>query len=166
MDPWTKQFLHLSITALVCFGIIATQLIITGGNAKVSYLPQLLFLCGAGGAVVGNYQRLALLSQKRDKLKDALANSMVTIQLYISPIIGGVFAIILWSAFFSGLLAGDFFPHIEGTNTTYSNFHDLMANTHPGTFADAMKGVFWSFLAGYSERLVPNILDKLADKAA
>jgi hypothetical protein len=166
MDPWSRKFLHLTVTAVVCFGAVATLLSLVAADASRSNLPVLLFLCGCVGAVVANYQRLTKLSLEKEKMSDEISNFMVTIQLYVSPLIGGVLALVLWAAFFSGLVQGDFFPRIDGTDAHYNNFHDLMAKTGPCGFKDAMKGVFWCFLAGYSERFVPNILDHLADKAS
>jgi hypothetical protein len=165
VNQWSRQFAHLTVTAVVCFGALAALLAMTAKNASRSDLPLLLFLCGAGGAVVANYQRLAKLSQDARNFGGELASVMVTIQLYVSPAIGGVFALVLWAAFFSGLIQGDFFPRIDGTDAPYTGFTYLMKDTHPAMFKDAMKGVFWCFLAGYSERFVPNILDRLAEQA-
>ena len=164
MDQWTQKFMHLTATAIICLGGLAYELFSISADSSKSNLPLLLFLCGASGAVIANYQRLAALSLDKGRIDDRLRGSMVSIQLYISPAVGGTFALVLWAAFFSGLIKGDFFPLIDGTDQAYNNFHDLMTNTRPHQFKDAMKGVFWSFLAGYSEKYVPNILDRLAQK--
>jgi hypothetical protein len=36
----------------------------------------------------------------------------------------------------------------------------------PKTYADAAKIVVWSFIAGYSEKFVPNLIARLADRAS
>jgi hypothetical protein len=165
MNDWLRNYRHLAITAFLCFGSLAVLLTLIGANPRYSNLPLLLFLCGASGSVVGNYRKLSLLGSDSEAVKHALSTPSVTLQLYVSPVIGGVFALPAWAAFFSGLLKGALFPNIAGVEGVYANFHDLMAKTHPETFADAMKGVFWSFVAGYSERFVPNVIDQLAQQA-
>src|SRR5262245_46749891 len=165
MDEWLLNFRHLAITASVCFGALALTLILIAADRRFNNLPLVFFLCGANGAVVANYRRLSLLVDDAEEVRKALATPPVIIQLYVSPIIGGIFALILWSAFLGGLINGALFPKITGFGSAFHNLHDLMSQTGPETFADAMKGIFWSFLAGYSERFVPNAVDRLAAKA-
>jgi hypothetical protein len=166
MAEWLKNFRQLAITAFVCFGTLGALLTVVGRDPKYSSLPFILFLCGASGAVVGNYRKLSLLGNDGEATKQALATPAVTLQLYVSPLVGGVFAMLAWAMFFSGLLKGVLFPDIANVTCTYDNFHNLMANTHPEHYADAMKGVFWAFVAGYSEKFVPNAIDQAAQKAS
>jgi hypothetical protein len=127
-------------------------------------LPQMIGLAGAIGAIVNNYQRISRLSQQPEAVQAAAENRVVVLQLYITPLIGARFAMLLWATFFSGLVTGALFPNIGGASGTYTGFHDLFKNATPCTNADAMKGVFWGFVAGYAEKYVPNILDRLAVK--
>jgi hypothetical protein len=163
MNQLKNKLVHLTITAAIVFGSLALLLALTGVDKKYSNLTLVLFLCGGCGAIVSNYRRLSLISESEEALQKVLNNQMVTIHLYISPLIGGILALLLWTTFFSGLIQGTFFPAIEGTKGEYQNFQDLLVNTHPASYADAAKGMFWAFVAGYSERFVTNIIDKLAE---
>lgn len=89
---------------------------------------------------------------------------MVSFQFYLSPLVGGIFGLLLWMSFFGGMIQGSLFPTIDGIDKPYTNFFNLMAHTRPASYSDAAKGIVWSFLAGYSERFVPNILDRLAEE--
>ena len=41
---------------------------------------------------------------------------------------------------------------------------NLFTSTYPSTGVDFAKLVFWSFVAGFSERLVPQIISKTENK--
>jgi hypothetical protein len=41
----------------------------------------------------------------------------------------------------------------------------LFTETYPKTGQDFAKFLFWSFVAGFSERLVPQIITQISDKA-
>ena len=168
MTEWLKNFRHLAITAFICFGTLGTLLVLIASDEGYSNLPLILFLCGASGSIVGNYRKLSLLGADGEATKQALGTPAVVLQLYVSPLIGGIFAMLAWTAFFSGLLKGVLFPNIivrAGVKDLYDNFHNLMANTYPEHYSDAMKGVFWAFVAGYSEKFVPNAIDQVAHNA-
>jgi hypothetical protein len=69
--------------------------------------------------------------------------------ILVSPILGAVFAIILYFFFAGGLVTGSLFPEfklpLDGINVA--------------------KLVIWSFIAGFAERFVPDRLDQLSQQA-
>jgi hypothetical protein len=79
---------------------------------------------------------------------------------------GGVFGVIFYLTLLSGVVQGDLFPSFEGLNDEYSSLFDMFHNTTPSENHDAAKAVFWGFLAGFSERFVPNILDKAGKRTS
>jgi len=144
-----KKFAHLIIAAVVCFGALAGFLVWIGAGQTHTNLPLLLFLSGSSGAVVGNYQRLSKIAQEKEPTQDYLSGALSTIQLYIAPLIGGVFALVLWTCFASGPIKGQLFPDIQGADAKYpGNLHVTLIAMLPNSIAGAMKGGFWCFLAG------------------
>ena len=47
----------------------------------------------------------------------------------------------------------------------YNSLSEMVDTLTPATNRDAAKAVVWAFIAGFSERLVPNVLDAVAKTA-
>jgi hypothetical protein len=78
-----------------------------------------------------------------------------------------VFAILLYFLFMSKLVTGPLFPEFQGItagseSADYKNMLDFMTNAKPKANLDAAKIMVWSFIAGYAERLVPNLISKIS----
>ncbi|MFO1185013.1 MAG: hypothetical protein U1E56_09525 [Bauldia sp.] len=71
---------------------------------------------------------------------------------------GSVLALLMLAAFMGGLVQGALFPDFKEIKR-FSGINSF------GT-ADWGKLAIWSFLAGFSERLIPNLFDSLAGKFA
>jgi hypothetical protein len=97
-----------------------------------------------------------------------LFNSWLTILLI--PINGGIFAFVLMLMlmFISGILEGALFPKYAhppiDQEHLVARFAQWLTATFPKTGPDIAKLLFWSFVAGFSERLVPQIIRKTTDK--
>ena len=83
----------------------------------------------------------------------------------LSPLTGGFLAIILFLLFISGLLGGSLFPSFENNEYSHSKQFSAFLATQFKEFTDIAKAFFWSFLAGYSERFVPGIIDRIEGEA-
>jgi len=121
----------------------------------------LTFECGLIGGFVSIQQRL---QQIDDEELSLLRESWATI--LIIPIFGGIFAQILYMLFLSGLVQGHLFPSFFippfSDTPTVEDVHAFLTQTYPKTGADFAKLIFWSFTAGFSERLVPQIVSKMS----
>ena len=84
--------------------------------------------------------------------------------IFLSPLAGGTLAVILYMLFVSGLLAGDLFPSFEAGATTSKDFTRLLDCTAKD-FPDYAKIIFWSFVAGFSESFVTDIMGSFAKSA-
>ena len=120
--------------------------------------PLAAFAAGIIGGFVGLQRRLKSLSEDDLVL---LANSWVYV--CISPLVGGVLAVVLYVLFISTLVTGDLFPKF-GPDTVGSGVSDgkgfsEIFNVH-GQAVDYAKMMFWSFVAGFSERFVTDIISK------
>jgi hypothetical protein len=74
--------------------------------------------------------------------------------------------LVLYLAFLSGIIAGPLFPSFAGPAFSQpipstQEVAAFFAQTYPATGADLSKLLFWSFVSGFSERFVPQILDKV-----
>ncbi|MCF8368068.1 MAG: hypothetical protein K9G76_03440 [Bacteroidales bacterium] len=124
------------------------------------YTSWLSFECGIIGGFVSIQQRLKTIDN--DEL-NLLSESWASILLV--PIYGGIFALVLYVIFLSGLLEGHLFPYFdlpefhEPTNT--DDIIKLLRETYPATASDFAKLIFWSFVAGFSERFVPQVIHKV-----
>ena len=124
-----------------------------------TYLVTYVFMSGLCGGFVSIQQRLPAITL--DELRE-LSNSWLSILLI--PINGGIFALVLMLMFLSGIVEGAMFPKyyhqaIDTSNGVVS-FKLWLINTCPATGPDIAKLLFWSFVAGFSERFVPQIITK------
>lgn len=103
-------------------------------------------LCfGALGAGV------SLISRARNK--NEIIGNVSAVELISIQTVGAIFALLLALIFMGELIGGTLFPNAD---TFYYVIYI------PAAFA---KLLVWSFLAGFSERLVPNILVNILEKA-
>lgn len=122
------------------------------------------FGCGLLGGFVSIQQRLKKFG---DEELGLLAQSWC--QVLLIPVYGGIFALVLYVGFLSGIVEGSLFPHFSSHPfsqpvPTTEDLRRFFSETYPSTGADVAKLLFWSFLAGFSERLVPQILDRTSAK--
>ena len=67
---------------------------------------------------------------------------------------GAIFAILMLTLFIGGFVQGNLFPAFSNTTWLTLNFR----------VSDWGKLVVWSFVAGFSERIMPNLFDRLVEQ--
>jgi len=76
-----------------------------------------------------------------------------------------VFAFLLYFMFIGGLISGDMFPKFKntlfGSGGDYVSMQLFSTEVKPESYKDVAKLLVWSFIAGYSERFVPNVVARL-----
>lgn len=81
-----------------------------------------------------------------------------------------VFAFVLYIMFIAGLISGDMFPRFVNTTANaggeYVSMEQFMTSIEPESNRDAAKVLVWSFLAGYSEKFVPNLMTRMLSASA
>ena len=78
----------------------------------------------------------------------------------VPPVIGAVAAMVLYFAFVGNFFgSGGFFPAFGcGTENGCVRLHEILQDFGPKTAPDYGKTLIWSFVAGFSERFVPDTL--------
>lgn len=158
-----RQYTHLGISALIAFGGLMSVLV----SAKLSVHGDVMlavFFAGSVGAVVNNYFRLSKLSASPDAVEDAVNRPAVILQMYVSLFLSGIMGFVAYGLFLSGLLQGELFPEFVSLEDHYQSLSTLLKDVSPKTNLDTAKAIMWAFVAGFSERLIPNILDSLIRK--
>jgi hypothetical protein len=149
---------------LVAGGLTITFAVVTG------HMGTLLFalLAGALGAEISMIRRMPAL-------KDADVTALVGSWwgLVVPLLAGAVMAGFLYMAFMAGILTGDggdglFTSNLFPSFTTPEAKGPLNLRTvleiRPVTIKDFGKLMAWCFLSGYSERLVPSLLQSLEQR--
>ena len=148
------------LISLISLTLLSTFALIYLSHAKVA-IPMLPVVIGFGmaGGFISIQRRLKALTT--DDL-ELLASSWPYI--FLPPFVGGSLAIILYLVFISGLLSGQLFPSFEtGTSSTkdFSRIMECIAKD----YTDYAKLLFWSFVAGFSETFVTDIIGTFATAA-
>jgi hypothetical protein len=128
------------------------------------FVSWLAFQCGIIGGFVSIQQRLNKIGNEELTL---LSESWTSILLI--PIYGGIFSLILYILFLSSLIQSSLFPefYIPAFSTpqvTVNDIQKFLTECYPKTGPDLAKLIFWSFVAGFSERYVPQIIQTLTSK--
>ena len=140
-------------------------------------LPVVLLL-GALGSFVSLQRKFRNFNAQELPLQDSWSD------IFLAPFVGAVLAGILYLLFLSGLLAGELFPKFSfNPDSKDGAFGGLFSKASEnakdyakdgafgGLFSKASENAkdyaklfFWSFVAGYSEQFVTNIIGRFERK--
>jgi hypothetical protein len=148
--------LFYSLAALLVAVALCVAVTWKTGHSGTAFI---VMFTGAIGGFIGLQQRLTDLPVVDLQL-------LVSSRLFssLAPFVGAVLALLLYLLFLSELLKGDLFPKfVADPDTLHRNFLDIFL-VHGEDYRSYAKVVVWSFIAGYSERFVIDIIGKLSDK--
>lgn len=146
-----------TLVGVTFFGVIVvgflTSLIGKSGGEE---FPKVYFLLIA--SILG-----ALVNQPFRGPEDNASKEPSLLVLYLAwkCAIASVFAIIINLIFISGVISGELFPQFNGTDYPYIDMISWALDVDPKTNSDMAKMLVWSFVAGYSEKLVPNMVTRI-----
>jgi len=173
--------LCVALAALLAVMIVGAYLVSAGHGDSVGATSWMVLLTGILGGFIGLQRRLKAMEHD-----DLLLLARSWVYILLSPLVGGVLALLLYILFISGLIEGDLFPRFAADDPAVgdggipreeataggdaeaivgggsSGEQGLMAliRIHAVGFEDYAKLLFWCFLAGYSEKFVTNIISR------
>ncbi|MCW1840579.1 hypothetical protein [Prosthecomicrobium hirschii] len=139
-------------------------------NSNAAIAPSFLLVVAASGALGALFSSLFRLYHYEDLPRIFSDENMPKLPLshfiiygLVPPFIGFVAATVLYLLFAADLISGSLFPKFRcaiGSNDVQSckSFEDLMEYFSPASAIDYARALIWGFVAGFSERLVPDHL--------
>ena len=154
----TRRLILLTAGSLLSFTALFGFVLFFNQRLMISWV---VFICGIIGGFVSIQQRLKNIKDEEIQL---LCESWF--QILLIPIFGAIFSLILYCVFLSGLITSVafpvfYFPQPPQTGPGTDFIIKVLRETYPSTGPDLAKLIFWSFVAGFAERLVPQIISKL-----
>jgi hypothetical protein len=113
---------------------------------------------GCLGGFVSMQRRIGQVPSDGDPLLSIFQLNSGLSTLYLAPVSGAIFAILLYFIFSGRLLDGGLFPDMSKVFEFKWNIREWAGKDPIFAFG---KLLVWSFIAGFAERFVPDILDRL-----
>lgn len=148
---WKRLLALLTVFLLVCAGIL------WGGTTANTGV--LVFLIGNVGGYVSVHRSLGDL--KDDEVIE-LAKSWWSIAA--PSVVGGVLALVLYMLFASRILAGDLFPSIVPDKDSAQDTIKSILTQHADGMKEYAKLFFWSFIGGFNQKYVVDIINSVKAK--
>jgi hypothetical protein len=118
---------------------------------------------GCLGGFVSMQRRIGQVPSDGDPLLSIFQLNSGLSTLYLAPVSGAIFAILLYFMFSGKLLDGGLFPDMSKVLMFKWNIKEwrISEGANEGPVGAFGKLLVWSFIAGFAERFVPDILDRL-----
>jgi hypothetical protein len=170
-DAYVSE-LRRNLLAWLLMIIVAFVVLVHLTNKPYAPLFVVIFASGMLGALVSIVRRLQVAvtnSPSPDHSADLSALAHEKRVTVLSMLLGGVFAIILYALFVAGLgeLGGQLTPSFSNAGQftdggmKFSEFVDKVGPLDGPSYA---RVIGWSFIAGFFEQFVPDVLDRMTKK--
>jgi len=169
-----RERIRKSLT-VSCIFMVVLYTIILGGilvwcrhyNADFVAMLICVVYCGTVGGFVSSQRRMQSIPTDGDPLISVFGLDNAGYYLWLSPLLGAIFAVLLTLMFIAGILKGSMFPEFFSSAKHHGlSFFDFTWNTLPISSDEYGKLFVWTFIAGFAERLVPDSIDRLTSKFA
>jgi hypothetical protein len=166
---------RIAISVLSCAGALSLAFFACASLGLFEDIPNgygIAMTFGAWGAGVSTIMRLYAVDIRTDPLINWLNLEKSGFSVWVAPILGATFAIVLALILHAGVIDVDFIPAFD--KCWWKNFdfsadecvQQKLEKSFNEPYADFAKLAVWSFIAGWAERLVPDALNSLASRAA
>lgn len=171
-----RLLLVIGLMALATVGLLLLYFIYrSNGVGDLTFGFVLPVFAGSVGATISTLMRLHKMDPRRDPLMVWMSLHRGSASIWMSPVLGVVFGLIMLLVLRSGIVSGQAFPdfnlsywdlggvdrYIEECSRAASDEDDECRKLYRGYTALLV----WCFVAGWAERLVPDVLDRLANQA-
>lgn len=119
---------------------------------------------GAMGASLSTMSRLYDIDARHEPFKTWLTIESGQVTLLFAPLVGVIFALVMLAIFRGNVITGILFPEFNGKCWNFLTMAKEL-ECRPALALDMAKLMLWGFAAGWGERMVPDVLDKLAPKS-
>jgi len=166
LELYREALLWLFRWTLGVIGIITVLLVIMDSfNVKILTILVLVVLAGALGALFSALTRLYSLRQLPAAIVWGSLNrpkgEYLLVFCLVPPIVGMIGATFFYVFMQSGIIAGNVFVNFTCERLIECEGLGCLLSYSPCLPADYAKAVVWGFVAGFSERMIPNILARL-----
>lgn len=144
--------LFLGLVALLALSVLGAWLAFTKDVLQQGATTWLVMTSGIVGGFISLQRRLKEFGEEDLKL---LAGSWIYVLL--SPLVGGLLAMLLYVIFLSDLVTGELFPTFVSDGKDREGI-ELLFYVKSDNLGDYAKLVVWCFVAGFSEKFVTNIV--------
>ena len=156
----TRRLIIMTCVAILLFSLVF----------GISYIFEARFMLTWAAFTLGIIGGFVSIQQRMNRIQDDELEmlSKSWFQIALIPVFGGVFSVLLYCVFLSDIITGDLFPDFyvplaeKGVPDTQFMI-ELFSETYPDSGQSLAKFLFWSFVAGFSERLVPQIITRVTD---
>ena len=149
---------YMALLLVVLYGLDRT-------NHPFVAMSCCVIFFGMMGGFVSSQRRMQKIPTDGDPLVGVFGLENAGYYLWLSPLLGSIFAAVLALLFMGGILQGTVFPEFTKAcdTATHSMFNPGCLSL-PNCALDYAKLFVWCFLAGFAEQLVPDSLDRLTSK--
>jgi hypothetical protein len=158
------QFCGAIILVAIPAAVLVFSYVSAKGNAWQPPIMMVVALAGILGAFFSALTRL----HRVDQLPLALMSDTVlglnglhlVVYSVVPPVVGALAAVVVYIGFISGVIDSGVFPKLvcKAATKTCNDLLQVLNDYGPEKAADYGKALIWSFFAGFSERLVPDML--------
>lgn len=137
------------------------------GTVSIAYLTAAI--AGSLGATVSTLMRLQKIDTRREPLMLWMSLEEGAFSLWLSPILGALFGLIFLLLMRAGLISGALFPDFTQGAWPSNGLH-IAFDKCPGhagcgaIYKDFTWIIMWTFAAGWAERLVPDVINRLTSQ--
>lgn len=144
---------HKLFVIIVCCLAFVSGMLWLAGKDSATAVPFILFMAGMLGGFIGLQRRLKDLTEK-----DLILLSDSIVYLSLSPLVGGILALVTYVIFLSGIIQSNLFPTFK-VDSSCNGFGMIFCQSGVD-YKDYAKLIVWCFISGFSEKFVTDILNR------